>query len=72
MLLTVLLLPSFFFTSIRFKTIAFTSTISATIMTTVTITTMSISVAVTITLPSIFVRLIPLLLSLSHLQVVVL
>ena len=51
MLLTVLLLPSCF-TSIRFNTIAFTSTISTTIMITVMITTISISVAVTITLSS--------------------
>ena len=52
MLLTVLLLPSFF-TSIRFNAIAFTSTISTTIMITAIITTISVSVAVKITLPSI-------------------
>ena len=50
MLLTVLLLISFF-TSIRFNTIAFTRTIGTTIMITVIISTISISVAVTITLP---------------------
>ena len=54
MLLTVLLLPSFF-TSIRCNTIAFTTTISTTIMITVIISTISISVAVTITLPSFIV-----------------
>ena len=43
------------FTSIRFNTIAFTGTISTTIMITVFITTISISVAVTITLPSFIV-----------------
>ena len=43
------------FTSIRFKNIAFTSTISTTITITVIITMISISVAVTITLPSIIV-----------------
>ena len=41
------------FTSIRFSTIAFTNTISTTIMIIVLITTISISVAGTITLPSI-------------------
>ena len=45
------------FTSIRFNTIAFTSTISKTLMITVIITTISVSVAVTITLPS-FIALI--------------
>ena len=43
------------FTSLRFNTIAFTSTSSTTIMITVIITTISVSVAVTITLPSIIV-----------------
>ena len=43
------------FTSIRFSTIVFTSTISTTFMITVIITTISISVAVTIALPSIVV-----------------
>ena len=43
------------FTSIRFNTTAFTSTISTTIMITVMITTISVSVAVTITLHSIIV-----------------
>ena len=53
MLLTVLLLPSFFLLAlIKSNTIAFTSTIPTTISITV-LTTISISVAVTITLPSI-------------------
>ena len=43
------------FNSIRFNTIAFTNTTSTTIMITVVITTISMSVAVTITLPSIIV-----------------
>ena len=43
------------FTSIRFNTIAFTSTIRTTIMITVVITTISVSVAATITLPGIIV-----------------
>ena len=43
------------FTSIRFNTIAFTSTSSTTIMITAIFTTISISVAVTIALPSILV-----------------
>ena len=56
MLLTVLVLPSFFLLVLGwFNTIAFTSTISTTIMITVIITTISISVAVTIALPSIIV-----------------
>ena len=52
MLLTVPLLPSFFLLVLRLNTIAFTSTFRTTIMITV-ITTISISVAATITLPSI-------------------
>ena len=52
---------SFLFTSIRFRTIAFTSTIRTTIMITVIITTISLSVAVTIALPSIVVLCILLL-----------
>ena len=43
------------FTSIRFNTIAFTSTIRTTIMIIVIVTTISISVAVTTTLPSFIV-----------------
>ena len=69
MLLTVLLLPSFF-ASIRFNTIAFPSTISATIMITVIITIMAISVAVTITLPS-FIVLIHICMIITILAIIV-
>ena len=56
MLLTVLVLPSFFLLVLGwFHTTAFTSTIRTTIMITVIITTISVSVAVTTALPSIIV-----------------